>query len=98
MAFRFLHAADIHLGSPLVGLRARDPEIAARFVGATRQAFVNLVARAIEEEVAFLLIAGDLFDGEWKDYATGQFFVREVGKLARSARGGVQHRAAAHLA
>ncbi len=84
MGFRFFHTADVHLGSPLVGLRAQDPELGQHFIGATRSAFANLVTSAIEEEVAFVLIAGDLFDGDWKDYATGQFFVREVGKLTRA--------------
>jgi DNA repair protein SbcD/Mre11 len=30
-----------------------------------------------------VIIAGDLYDGDWKDYATGQFFVREAARLVR---------------
>ena len=37
---------------------------------ATRRAFDNLVELAIDEEVAFVLLAGDLYDGDWKDYNT----------------------------
>ncbi|HUE45605.1 MAG TPA: DNA repair exonuclease [Aestuariivirgaceae bacterium] len=83
LTFRFLHAADIHLDSPLRGLRARSEEAANQFAEASRKAFSNLVQAAIERNVAFVIIAGDLYDGDWKDYATGQFFVREAAKLAR---------------
>jgi DNA repair protein SbcD/Mre11 len=82
-SFRFLHAADIHLDSPLRGLRARSEEAAGQFAEASRKAFSNLIQAAIERNVAFVIIAGDLYDGDWKDYATGQYFVREAGKLAR---------------
>ena len=83
-AFRFLHAADIHLDSPLRGLRARSEETARLFAAASRKSFSNLIDAAIEREAAFVIIAGDLYDGDWKDYATGQFFVREAGRLARA--------------
>lgn len=83
MSFRFLHAADIHLDSPLRGLLRRG-EAASPFVEASRRALENLVAAAIEEKVAFLIIAGDVFDGDWRDYATGQFFMRQMGQLARA--------------
>ncbi|CUU43957.1 exonuclease subunit SbcD [Blastochloris viridis] len=81
--FQFLHAADLHLDSPLRGL-ARRGEIADAFVEASRRALENLVAAAIAEQVAFVVIAGDLYDGDWKDYATGQAFVRQMGRLARA--------------
>ena len=82
--FRFLHAADIHLDSPLRGLRARSEEAVGQLAEASRKAFSNLVRAAIERDVAFVIIAGDLYDGDWKDYATGQFFVREAARLARA--------------
>jgi DNA repair protein SbcD/Mre11 len=81
--FRFLHAADIHLDSPLRGLRTRNEEAARQFAEASRKAFSNLINAAIEREAAFVIIAGDLYDGDWKDYATGQFFVREAARLVR---------------
>jgi DNA repair protein SbcD/Mre11 len=81
--FRFLHAADIHLDSPLRGLRARNEEAARQFAEASRRSFCNLIDAAIAHETAFVIIAGDLYDGDWKDYATGQFFVREAARLVR---------------
>jgi DNA repair exonuclease SbcCD nuclease subunit len=80
--FRFLHAADIHLDSPLQGLE-RYPDAPVEAVrAAPRRAFEALVELAIEERVAFILLAGDLYDGDWKDYNTGLFFVAQMRRLA----------------
>jgi len=80
--FRFLHAADIHLDSPMRGLEA-DPDAPVRLVReASRAAFRNLIDTAIQERVAFMLIAGDLYDGDWQDWRTGLFFVEQVGRLS----------------
>jgi DNA repair exonuclease SbcCD nuclease subunit len=79
--FRFLHAADIHLDSPMRGLEA-DPDAPVRLLReASRAAFRNLINAAIEENVAFVLIAGDLDDGDWR---TGLFFTEQVAKLSDS--------------
>lgn len=82
--FKFLHTADIHLDSPLKGLESYGDAPVAEIRGASRRAFDNLVACAIDEEVDFILIAGDLYDGEWKDYNTGLFFVNRMGRLRRA--------------
>lgn len=78
---RFIHAADIHLDSPLRGLERYDGAPVDEIRGATRRAFDNLVQLAIAEEVAFLLLAGDLYDGDWKDYNTGLFFASRMRRL-----------------
>ena len=49
---------------------------------ATRKAFANLITEAVEREVDFVVIAGDLYDGDWRDYQTGLFFVAQMGRLA----------------
>lgn len=81
-SFRFIHTADIHLDSPLKGLAGHEGSAADRIRTATREAFENLVGQALQEEVAFVIIAGDLYDGDWRDYQTGLFFVRQMGRLA----------------
>ena len=78
---RFIHTADIHLDSPLRGLSAYENAPAERLRGATRDAFVNLVDYCIDEQVDFLVIAGDVYDGDWRDFNTGLFFVRQMGRL-----------------
>ena len=79
-SFRFLHAADIHLDSPLKGLSGHEGNAAERVRTATREALEQLVGLAIEEKVDFSLIAGDLYDGDWRDYKTGLFFARQMGR------------------
>ena len=81
---RFIHAADIHLDSPLNGLSAYPDAPVELLRGATRRAFEKLIDRAIEEEVDFIVIAGDLYDGTWRDHNTGIYFAREMGRLKKA--------------
>lgn len=60
---RFVHTADIHLGSPLGGLDLRADAPKDEIRSAPRRAFELLVDYCIEEPADLLLIAGDLFDG-----------------------------------
>jgi len=78
---KFVHAADLHIDSPLRGLGAYDGAPVERVREATRRALGNLVQLCLDERAAFLVLAGDVFDGEWKDFNTGLFFVRELNRL-----------------
>jgi exonuclease SbcD len=83
-SFRFVHCADLHIDSPLRGLEA-DPDAPTQQIrGATRNAFAALVDYAIAQQVAFVAAAGDLYDGEWQDWRTGQFLVSQVARLSRA--------------
>ncbi len=82
--FRFLHAADIHLDSPLRGLESYEDAPVEEIRNATRRAFDNLIELAIQEAVDFLLIVGDLFDGDWKDFNSGLFFIGHMGRLNKA--------------
>ena len=79
--FRFIHAADPHLDSPLEGLEAHEGAPVGLLRAATRRAFENLIQLAIDEDIDFLVIAGDVYDGDWKDYSTGLFFRRQMVRL-----------------
>jgi DNA repair protein SbcD/Mre11 len=79
--FKFIHAADIHLDSPLRGLVPYDGAPIEQLRGVTRRALENLVTLAIAEQVVFVLFAGDLYDGDWRDYNTGLFFAAQMTKL-----------------
>lgn len=81
---KFIHTADVHLDSPLTGLSAYPDSPAERLRSATRDAFSELVTMAIEEAVDFMVIAGDLYDGTWRDFNTGLFFCMEMGRLKRA--------------
>jgi len=81
---RFLHAADLHLDSPLRGLDRYEGAPVDDVRGATRRAFENLVATALSERVDLVVIGGDLYDGDWPDHNTGLFFVKGVTQLAEA--------------
>lgn len=78
---KLVHAADIHLDSPLRGLDRYDGAPSADLRVATRRAFVNLVDHCLEERVDALLLAGDVYDGDWQDFNTGLFFVKQLARL-----------------
>ena len=78
---KFLHAADLHLDSPLTGLERYEGAPVDQVRSATRRALENLVALAIEQQVAFVILAGDIYDGAWKDYKTGLFFIAQMARL-----------------
>ncbi len=81
--FKFVHAADLHLDSPLAGLERYEGAPVERVREASRRALGRLVDLAVEEGAAFVLLCGDVFDGDWKDFNTGLFFAREMGRLVR---------------
>lgn len=81
---RFLHCADIHLDSPLRGLERYEGAPVEEVRGATRRAFENLLQHALRERVDFVVIAGDLYDGDWQDFNTGLFFAKGMAQLGES--------------
>ncbi len=81
MTVKLVHAADLHLDSPLRGLARYPGAPLDRMRGATRRALENLVALCIDEDAKLLVLAGDLYDGEWKDYSTGLFFASQMTRL-----------------
>jgi DNA repair protein SbcD/Mre11 len=79
---RFLHCADLHLDSPLRGLERYEGAPVQEMREATRRSFANIIDLALEREVNFVLIAGDVFDGDWLDFNTGLFFADQLRRLA----------------
>lgn len=78
---KLVHAADLHIDSPLRGLDRYEGAPVERLRGATRHALENLVALCIEVRADVLLLAGDVFDGSWRDYSTGLFFAAQMTRL-----------------
>ena len=81
MPFRFVHAADIHLDSPLRSLALRDPALADLVGNATRRAFTDIIDLCIDERVNALLIAGDLYDGDQTSMKTALFIAAQLRRL-----------------
>ena len=78
---KLVHAADLHLDSPLRGLARYPGAPVERMRGATREALQNLVELCLRERAGLLVIAGDLYDGEWPDYSTGMYFAAQMLRL-----------------
>jgi DNA repair protein SbcD/Mre11 len=62
-SFRFVHAADLHLDTPFEGVARPAPEIAEALRDASLEAWDRLVDLTLERDAAFLLLAGDVYDG-----------------------------------
>lgn len=79
-----VHAADLHIDSPLLGLRRYEGAPVGAIRGSTRRALDALVQLCLDREAALLLLAGDLFDGDWRDYSTGLFFAAQMSRLRQA--------------
>ncbi|OIK12376.1 DNA repair exonuclease [Bacillus sp. MUM 116] len=78
----FIHAADLHLDSPMVGLKYLPPDILSRIRESTFVALKKLTSEAIHRKVDFIIFAGDLFDGEDRSLRAQSRFRTEMLKLA----------------
>lgn len=78
---KLLHCADLHLDSPLRGLTDYEGAPVDEIRGATRRAMENLIDLAVDERVAVVVIAGDVYDGDRDDFNTAMFLQRQFERL-----------------
>ena len=78
---RFVHAADLHLDSPLLALSRQEPRQVERMRRATREAFTRLIDLCIERDAAFLVLAGDLYDHDCPNMQIAVFLRKELRRL-----------------
>ncbi|HEO8421496.1 metallophosphoesterase family protein [Niallia sp. FSL W8-0635] len=64
MELSFIHCADLHLDSPMVGLKNLPTSIHNKLKESTFIAFKKVIDTAINKKVDFMIIAGDIYDGE----------------------------------
>lgn len=79
----FIHAADLHLDSPMVGLKHLPANILSRVRESTFAALERLTAAAIENNVDFVILAGDLYDGEDRSLRAQSRFRNEMQRLSQ---------------
>lgn len=79
----FIHGADIHLDSPMLGLRSLPANIFQRLQESTFKAFKRLVDAAILHQVDFVILAGDLFDLEDRSIRAQIIQRKEFERLAK---------------
>lgn len=82
---KFIHASDLHIDSPLKGLDKYENAPVDMIRSATRKAFENLIELAIKENVDFIILSGDLVDGEWNNTQTILWLNNQFRKLEKYA-------------
>jgi DNA repair protein SbcD/Mre11 len=80
---KFIHAADLHLGSPFKGLRNSliPDDLWKQIYHSTFAAFTKLVDDSIALQVPFILLSGDIFDGHVINPQTNDFFHQQMIRL-----------------
>lgn len=79
--FRFIHAADLHIDSPFKGLTTVPDYVRESLIEATFLAFKRLVALAIQEQVQFIVVSGDLFDESDRSLKAQLFLLKQYEEL-----------------
>lgn len=80
----FIHAADLHLDSPFSGLKNVPAFIIERLRESSFRAFQKIIDTAILQRVDFLLLAGDIYDGENRSLRTQVRFRKEMERLLKN--------------
>ncbi len=85
MAIRFVHAADLHLDSPFVGLSATAPAaVSEALLDATFAAYRRLIDLCLAEHAEALLVAGDVYDGADRSLRAQRAFYVGLNRLSEA--------------
>jgi exonuclease SbcD len=81
MGVRFVHTADLHLGSPLQAAGVESSRLQEQLRKATYTAFERVIDLTVEEDVDFLLVAGDLYDQKNRSVKANEFLREQFSRL-----------------
>lgn len=81
MNIRFLHAADIHLDSPFKGIANLSASVKNQLLEATYQAFSTFIDYAVDTAPDFVLLVGDIYDGENRSLRAQKYFQTAMERL-----------------
>ncbi|MBT2583754.1 DNA repair exonuclease [Planococcus sp. ISL-109] len=81
---RFIHSADLHLGSLFTGMRGLGTEQWKTLQDSTLSAFGSLISHALETRPDFVLIVGDIYDAEDRNLRAQHRFQQGMEQLARA--------------
>lgn len=79
---KFIHTADLHLDTPFRSLSSMNKDLAERLKDATFRSFEKIINLCISEQVDFLLVSGDIFDGEDRSLSAQLKFVKGLQRLS----------------
>ncbi len=80
---KFIHCADLHLNRVFSNVNITNEHILEKLTSSTEIAWNNIIQSAINNEVNFIAISGDVFDSETPDIATQLNFVKSLEQLAK---------------
>ena len=80
--FRFLHTSDFHLEQPLYGVANIPEHLRAIFLDAPFQAVQKIFELALQHEVDFVVLAGDIVDFHRADPRAAMFLADQFQRLA----------------
>lgn len=80
----FLHAADLHLGTPFLGMRRVSERWADRLIRAIPEAFDRTIQAALDNDVDFVILSGDIFDAALPSYGDFMRFIDGVNRLGEA--------------
>lgn len=78
---KFIHAADLHLDTPFSGLERTSRELAEKLRAAPFESLKNIVDRALNEKVDFVLLAGDLYNTQRVNIKAQSLFIDQLDRL-----------------
>lgn len=81
----FIHAADLHLDSPFQNVNSLDEIWRTRLQESGWQAFGQLISLAIERQVDFVVLSGDIFDQDSYSIKAHMRFYRQLQRLSQAA-------------
>jgi exonuclease SbcD len=81
---RFLHTADIHLGTPVQGFSGASRQNEAQLMEASFMAWERICDAALAHDVDFVLVAGDLYHREARSVKAARCLREQVQRLAEA--------------
>ena len=78
---KFIHAADLHLDSPFLGLTNLPNSLLTVIRQSTFAAATKVFDRAINEHVDFVVLAGDLFDRSEQSVTAQAYLFEQFDRL-----------------
>lgn len=80
---RFIHAADLHLDTPFYGLQEISKDLSNLMRQAPFQSLKKIIDTAIEREVDFVLLSGDLYNTQKINIKAQSIFIKEIKRLKK---------------
>ena len=81
MTFKFIHTADLHLGSRLHTTGEADSFVEKEINESIEKSFKKICDTALREDIDFIIISGDLYDSEERSINAVSVFNEEAKKL-----------------